>query len=44
MDEVNVKLLNVFGLKHILQSRDNTIISLKGKIEYLKKSSKRDVE
>jgi len=37
MDEVDNKLLNVFGLKPMLEKRDNTIKSLTGKVEYLNK-------
>lgn len=38
MDDVDIKLLNVFGLKSMLTKRDNIIESLNGKIEYLKKN------
>lgn len=38
MKDVDNKLLNVFGLSSLLSKRDNTIESLKGKIEFLKKS------
>ena len=34
--EVDIKLLNVFGLNQIIRSKDNIIESLKGKVEYLK--------
>ena len=37
VDEINEKLLNVFGIKSLITKRDNTIISLTGKCEYLKK-------
>jgi mRNA-degrading endonuclease toxin of MazEF toxin-antitoxin module len=37
MNEIDIKLLNVFGLKLMLDARDNTIKSLIGKVEYLKK-------
>ena len=38
MTDVDVKLLNVFGVKSMLDKRDNTIKSLVGKIDYLMKS------
>lgn len=36
MKEIDEKLLNVFGLKHLLTSKENTIKSLEGKVKYLK--------
>lgn len=36
MDEIDKKLLNVFGLSPLLSKRDNTIKSLQGKVAYLK--------
>lgn len=36
MDEIDKKLLNVFGLSSLLSKRDNTIKSLQGKVAYLK--------
>lgn len=40
MNEVDRKLLNVFGLSGIIKSKENTIKSLMGKIEYLKNQLK----
>ena len=37
VDEINEKLLNVFGIKNLITKKDNTINSLTGKCEYLKK-------
>lgn len=37
MDDVDIKLFNVFGLKSILDKRDNIIKSLEGKVDFLKK-------
>ena len=36
MNEIDQKLLNVFGLSPLLSKRDNTIASLRGKVSYLK--------
>lgn len=36
MQEIDRKLLNVLGLSGIIKSKENTIKSLQGKIEYLK--------
>lgn len=38
MNDVDCKLLNIFGIKSMLSKRDNIIESLNGKIEYLKKN------
>ncbi len=40
MADVDVKLLNAFGLSPLLSRRDNTIKSLQGKVEYLKNKLK----
>lgn len=40
MEEVNSKLLNIFGLSNIIKKRDNVIKSLNGKIDYLKQKLK----
>lgn len=40
MQEIDRKLLNVLGLSGIIKSRDNTIRSLQGKIEYMKNQGK----
>jgi len=40
MDDVDIKLLNVLGIKSMLSKRDNIIASLNGKIEYLKNVQK----
>ncbi|MDD7795906.1 type II toxin-antitoxin system PemK/MazF family toxin [Clostridium sp. 'White wine YQ'] len=40
IDEVDIKLLNIFGLSNLLKKRDNTIKSLEGKVAYLKKINK----
>lgn len=37
MVDIDKKLLNVFGLTNLLTSKENTINSLRGKINYLKK-------
>ena len=37
VNEINEKLLNIFGIKSLITTRDNTIDSLNGKCEYLKK-------
>lgn len=39
MDDVDTKLLNALGLKSMLESRDNTIKSLNGKIAHLQPRS-----
>lgn len=36
IDEIDKKLLNAFGLSTLLTRRDNTIVSLQGKVDYLK--------
>lgn len=41
MNAIDSKLLNVLGLKNMLSSRDNTIASLQGKVEYLKSEIER---
>lgn len=41
VDEINEKLLNVFGIKSLIIKRDNIIHSLTGKCEYLKKQIKK---
>jgi len=41
MQEIDEKLLNVFGLGGIIKSKDNTIKSLQGKVEYLKNQLKK---
>lgn len=40
MNEIEEKLLNIFGLTAILSKKDNTIKSLQGKVEYLKNQLK----
>lgn len=37
MDEIDRKLLNALGLSTLLTKRDHTILSLEGKVKYLKK-------
>lgn len=37
MKEIDSKIFHVFGMSHIIRAKDNTIHSLKGKIEYLKR-------
>ena len=36
MQEIDNKLLNIFGLSNIIKKRDNVINSLNGKVKYLK--------
>ena len=36
MNEVDLKIFNSLGLNSIISAKNNTIKSLKGKIEYLK--------
>lgn len=40
VNEINEKLLNVFGLTNLIRSRDNVISSLAGKCEYLESKQK----
>lgn len=40
VNEINEKLLNVFGLTNLIRSRDNVISSLAGKCEYLENKQK----
>ena len=37
IQEIDKKLLNTLGLSSIIRSKENTIKSLQGKIEYMKK-------
>jgi len=37
IQEIDRKLLNALGLSSIIKSKENTIKSLQGKIEYMKK-------
>ena len=39
IQEIDQKLLNVLGLSSIIKSKENTIKSLQGKIEYIKKQA-----
>lgn len=36
IQEIDRKLLNALGLSNIIKSKENTIKSLQGKIEYMK--------
>lgn len=40
MNEIDEKLLNIFGLSTLLYKKDNVIASLQGKIDYLKNQIK----
>lgn len=40
VNEMNDKILNIFGIKDLIKRRDNTINSLTGKCEYLKNQIK----
>lgn len=42
VDDINKKLLNIFGLSDIIRKRDNVIASLMGRCEYYKKTVKID--
>ena len=41
VNEIDEKLLNIFGLTNLIKSRDNVISSLTGKCEYLKNKQKK---
>lgn len=40
LQEIDLKLLNIFGLSGIIRAKENTIKSLQGKIEYMKGQGK----